>query len=85
VKSTLFTKEIVISESLSNRGTNQIYWKIEGWKCNAGTSRRNVVLSVHHQTTLTVIGSKTADDWRLWYNVEYNGKTGWIARDFVNQ
>ena len=57
---------------------------INVWQ-NAGTSRGNVVFNVPHQTTVTVLGTKTADDGRLWYNVEYNGKKGWIASDFVNR
>ena len=50
---------------------------------NAGTSRGSLVFSVPHNTTVNVLNSKTADDGRRWYNVEYNGNTGWIPQDFV--
>jgi len=70
---------MLICDDCAQAGMNINVWQ------NAGTSRGNVVFSVPHQTTVTVIGSKTADDGRLWYNVEYNGKKGWIPRDFVNR
>ncbi|HUN24398.1 MAG TPA: SH3 domain-containing protein [Anaerolineales bacterium] len=58
--------------------------EINVWQ-NAGTSRGNVIFRVPHQTSVNVVDSKNADDGRLWYKVEYNGKTGWIAKDFVNR
>ena len=52
---------------------------------NAGTNRGSVVYGVLHNTTVTVIQSKLADDGRTWYKVIYNGKSGWIADDFVQR
>jgi hypothetical protein len=78
VNPTVYTV-MLICDDCAQAGMNINVWQ------NAGTSRGNVVFSVPHQTSVNVVGSKTADDGRLWYNVEYNGKTGWIAKDFVNQ
>jgi len=56
----------------------QVHWmKIEyHFRQNAGTSRGSVSFSVPHNTTVSVINSKTADDARRWYKVEYKGNIG---------
>ena len=58
--------------------------EINVWQ-NAGTNRGEVIFSVPHNTSVTVVDTKTADDGRTWYKVTYNGQSGWIAEDFVQR
>jgi hypothetical protein len=51
----------------------------------AGTNRGEVVFSVPHNTSVTVLDTKTADDGRTWYKVAHNGQSGWIPEDFVQR
>ena len=57
---------------------------INVWQ-SAGKSRGPVVFSVPHGTIVSVSDSKIADDGRTWYKVKYQGKSGWIAQDFVKR
>jgi len=69
----------LICSDCADAGININVWQ------NAGVSRGKVVFSVPHNTIVSVIGNKVADDGRTWYKVEYRGQTGWIAQDFVNR
>jgi len=56
--------------------------KINVWQM-AGVSRGNVSFSVPHNTAVSMLDTKTADDGRVWYKVQYQDKVGWIPADFV--
>ena len=58
--------------------------RINVWQ-NAGISRGSISFSVPHNTKVNVVDSKSADDGRRWYKVEFSSKAGWIAQDFVRR
>lgn len=78
VKPTAYTVVLVCDDCAA------IGMKINVWQ-KAGTSRGSVSFSVPHNTTVNVIDSKTADDGRRWYRVEYKGNIGWIPQDFARR
>jgi hypothetical protein len=58
--------------------------EISVWQ-SAGTSTGMAVFSVPHGTTVKLLESKTADDGRTWYYVQWGPKQGWVEEDFVQQ
>ncbi len=86
------------SNSSSSQNSSQEFYSVtlvcadcaaEGININvwqyAGQSRGEVMFSAPHGTIVSVLDSKTADDGRTWYKVKYQGKSGWIAQDFVKR
>ena len=47
-----------------------------------GTKGGSVILVMPENSTVKILGEKRVDG-RLWYNVDFNGHSGWVAADYI--
>jgi hypothetical protein len=62
-----------------NQGNGVDIWEFPG--LNSGNS----LITVADNTRITILDKITADDDRIWYQVEFNGTTGWVIEDFIQE
>ena len=68
---------LLICSKCATQGNGINIWEFPG--LNTGNS----LITVADNTGVIVLDKTTADDGRIWYQVQFNGTVGWVIEDFV--
>jgi len=74
---TTTSKLTVTCDDCAAAGTEINIWQ------SAGMERGYVMFTVPHGTVVEIVDNKNADDGRVWYQVKYKNRSGWLPSDFL--